>query len=79
MVCEVSGLRSSMSLLVLRDLIEVCMIGHCKYVYCCFVTGASIAASDHFVPWMKSGMCCMQKKVVHICSAVPCDGYALSR
>ena len=79
MVCEVSGLRSSMSLLVLRDLIEVCMIGHCKYVYCCFVTGASIAASDHFVPWMKSGMCCMQKKVVHICSAVQCDGYALSR
>ena len=79
MVCEVSGLRSSRSLLVLRDLIEVCLIGHCKYVYCCFATGASIAASDHFVPWMKSGMWCMQKKVVHICSAVPCDGYALSR
>ena len=79
MVCEVSGLRSSRSLVVLRDLIEVCLIGHCQYVYCCFATGASIAASDHFVPWMKSGMCLMPKKVVHICSAVPCDGHALSR
>ena len=63
MVCEVSGLRSSISLLGLRDLIEVCVIGPFKYVYCCCATGASIAASDHFVPWMKSGIALCQRKL----------------
>ena len=63
MVCEVSELRSSRLLVVWRGLMECCVIGHCKWLYVCYATGASIAASLHFVIWLKSGLCFVEKKV----------------